>query len=273
MKMNINNPIWRRIFELEETITGKTSPIIYFKRNIFNIRSDMYMSKVKFRGLEFYCTSFEDHYMLPEHFWGKPDAYSIPECHIEKGDVVIDCGGHIGFYSLFASEIASKVFAFEPIPKTYDVLYQNIILWDKYDKIIPVNRALSSNTIPKTFYFFPNRTYGSTQYLKVIQDMAKNSKTKVKKDYEEYELISVASTTIDHFVENKKIKNINFIKVNTEGSDVEVIKGAKETIKNFKPKIVTCEHNPGDNDKILKFILSIRNDYKYINANNRLYLW
>jgi len=264
--------VWRRIFELGEVIRGKTCPIIYIKRNIINIRRDMYMSKVKFRGLNFYCTSFEDHYMLPETFWGKSDAYSIPVCQIERNDIVLDCGAHVGFYSLVMSKLASKVYAFEPIPRIYNILYKNISLWNKQNIIVPINKALSSNTIPKTFYFFPNRTYGSTQYLKIIQDMAKDSKSKVRKDYEDYEIVSVSSTTIDHFVDENELMSVNFIKINTEGSEIEVIKGAEETIKNFKPKMVICEHKPKDKEKIIDLVLSYRCDYEYLDKG-ALFLW
>ena len=50
--------------------------------------------------------------------------------------------------------------------------------------------------------------------------------------------------TLDKFLEkNKKIKKIDFIKIDTEGHELEVLKGAEKTIKKFKPNFIQLEFN------------------------------
>ncbi|MEM1671529.1 MAG: FkbM family methyltransferase [Archaeoglobaceae archaeon] len=71
-------------------------------------------------------------------------------------------------------------------------------------------------------------------------------------------------TTIDKFVEETNIEKVDFIKIDTEGYEREIIKGAKETIRKFKPKMaISAYHLPDDKEKIPELILSIRDDYRF----------
>jgi hypothetical protein len=57
---------------------------------------------------------------------------------------------------------------------------------------------------------------------------------------------------------------INLIKIDTEGSEREILKGAKETIRRFKPRMaIAAYHLPDDKKMIPKLVLSIRDDYKF----------
>ncbi|MCX7998577.1 MAG: FkbM family methyltransferase, partial [Leptospiraceae bacterium] len=60
------------------------------------------------------------------------------------------------------------------------------------------------------------------------------------------------------------IKQVDFIKIDTEGAEKEIIKGAKETIRKFKPRMaIAAYHLPDDKEKIPELVLSIRDDYKF----------
>lgn len=70
--------------------------------------------------------------------------------------------------------------------------------------------------------------------------------------------------TLDNFVDQNNIERVDFIKIDTEGAERQIIKGAKETIKKFKPKMaIAAYHFPDDKEKIPELVLSIRDDYKY----------
>jgi len=88
----------------------------------------MINSIIKFRKYKkkvFYITCKHDIKIFKSIVEGQ---YSIPECHVEKGDIVLDCGAHIGSFSYIASKKASLIFAFEPTPLIYHVLKKNIMM-------------------------------------------------------------------------------------------------------------------------------------------------
>jgi len=177
--------------------------------------------------------------------------YSIPECHVEKCDIVLDCGAHIGSFSYIASKKASLIFAFEPIPSTHHVFKKNIRLW-RIKNIIPIKKAVYLDRRNCSFFVDFMRTDGSTL-----------SKKRAKK-LSQPKLIKVKCISIDNFVKEKRLKRVDFIKMDIEGAEIEALKGAKNTIKKFKPRmVIAAYHFQGDKIKIPKIVLSIRRDYKY----------
>lgn len=61
---------------------------------------------------------------------------------------------------------------------------------------------------------------------------------------------------------------ITFIKMDIEGSELEALKGAKETIKQFKPKLAICVyHKKEDLLEIPQYILSLNPGYKLFLRN------
>ena len=88
-------------------------------------------------------------------------------------------------------------------------------------------------------------------------DSGKEFSTKNKQE-------NVNITTLDNFVKENNINQIDVIKVDIEGYELKFLQGAKETIKRFKPKIIiSAYHCPYDKKKIPKSILEIRKDYKF----------
>lgn len=70
--------------------------------------------------------------------------------------------------------------------------------------------------------------------------------------------------TIDSFVEEHKIEKVDFIKMDTEGYERNIIMGAAKTIRRFSPVIVcSAYHLKDDKIKIPELIKSINPEYKY----------
>lgn len=71
----------------------------------------------------------------------------------------------------------------------------------------------------------------------------------------------IYTESIDQILQGKKA---TFIKMDVEGAELDSLKGAKDTIKNFKPKLAICiYHKPNDIIQIPEFILECRDDYKF----------
>ena len=75
--------------------------------------------------------------------------------------------------------------------------------------------------------------------------------------------VRVNTTTVDEYCVNNKIDKLDFLKMDIEGAEYEVLCGAKETIKKYKPKLAICVyHKPEDIIELPALILGMRPDYK-----------
>lgn len=148
----------------------------------------------------------------------------------------IDVGANVGRYSKYILEnSSSKVIAFEPIQKSFRKLQNIKKLFNNRFYIFKI--GLGDKKSRQTIYYDAknlqwanfNPEVNKINYLK-----NNNKKIECKVD------------TLDNFLKkNKKIleKKIDLIKIDTEGYEFEVLKGAHNTIKKFKPKFIQLEYN------------------------------
>ena len=185
------------------------------------------------------------------------EIYAIPECSVKEGDVVFDVGAHLGFFSYHAKlKGARKIYAFEPNPYAVEILKKHALLWGMADLVIQ-NCALYSEK-KEIELFIPRDPLAS------ISTILSDKRGTVLESFEYSHKIKVKATTIDDFVKENGIERVDFIKIDAEGAEREIIRGAKETIKKFKPRMVTASyHLPDDREAIPELILSIRDDYRY----------
>jgi len=176
------------------------------------------------------------------------DEYNIYESNI-KNKIVIDAGANVGVFSLYASMLgAKKVYAFEPVKETYDMLVKNIKINKLENKVIPINKALGDKNETKTISF-TNAGDASAS----LKEERKGGKCE--------EVISIIK--LDDFVKENKLKRVDFIKMDVEGYEENVLLGAKETIKKWKPILsFSAYHLPTDKERLPKVVRSIRPDYK-----------
>jgi len=174
------------------------------------------------------------------------NQYNLKE-RLIKNKIVIDGGAHNGEFSLISAFLgAKKVYAFEPLSGTREILLKNISLNGLNKKIEVVPLALG-NEIKKVPLFFNFLGDGSA----TIYDNSKR--------YSE----EINVTKLDSFFKIKGIKRIDFIKLDVEGAEGETLMGAREVITQFKPVLsISAYHNPDDKIRIPKIIKSMRNDYK-----------
>ncbi|MEM3630909.1 MAG: FkbM family methyltransferase [Nitrososphaerota archaeon] len=180
------------------------------------------------------------------------DQYDTHSSKI-KGKVVIDVGANVGVFSIYTTIIgAKKVYAFEPVPETYNILKKNIKLNNLENLIIPINKGLGEKDENKIIYFNSSGDIGATLNF---------SKLKYLKEKENK--INVLVTTLDKFIKQNKIPRVDFIKMDVEGYEENVLLGAKETIKKWKPILsFSAYHLPTDKERLPQIVKSIRPDYK-----------
>lgn len=179
-------------------------------------------------------------------YWGGIEAFEGKSIKLfsdllEYSEVVFDIGANVGIYSLIA---ASKdkhivVYAFEPVPRIVDRLCRNMII-NKLQNIIIIPCALA-NYDGKINLYIPDRvipTEAST--LKGFREAA--------------EVITVQSRTIDSFVKERQIERVDLLKIDTEGTEHEVLQGSKEILLRDEP-IIICEVLKGRTEFYLHQIL------------------
>lgn len=144
---------------------------------------------------------------------------------VSPNDCVIDIGANMGWYSVNIAKTypSSKVHAFEPIPKTYSFLEQNIKL-NQVSNIVPHPFGLSNERKDLTFYFYPE---GSC-----------NASSANLSERTDAELITCHVERLDDFVSAYKL-HVDFIKCDVEGAELFAFQGARETLQRDKPIVFT----------------------------------
>ena len=149
----------------------------------------------------------------------------------------LDIGANVGKYTnLLLEETSAKIISFEPLPKAFEDL---ISIEKKNPKRVRVfNLALGENN--KILEL--NHSDEKSQKATFINDFKELSFYDFKKNKK----IKSKVVTLDSFYfDNQDLfnKNIDLIKIDTEGFEFEVLKGAKEIIKRKSPKYIQIEFN------------------------------
>jgi FkbM family methyltransferase len=133
----------------------------------------------------------------------------------------VDVGANSGLYSLYLSRKFKKVYAFEPVPELY-----NTLLKSKLKNTQVFNIALSEKNEEGILYIpISDKTNKNTEASLV--NYADKDNALVRK-------ISVTCRTLDSF----DITDLDFMKIDVEGHEIEVIKGSIETIKKYSPTLL-----------------------------------
>jgi FkbM family methyltransferase len=141
--------------------------------------------------------------------------------------VFVDVGANIGLITLnvLAELPQTLVYAFEPGPHQYSLFKKTIEANNLIDKVILYNEALSSELGSSLFAVHDSKHSSGDGFL--FTGRAKSAK-----------YIHVDCQTLDNWWERNNKKNFNLIKIDTEGSELMILQGAKKAIENCKPIIV-----------------------------------
>lgn len=163
------------------------------------------------------------------------------------GDVFIDVGAHIGKYTLIIASIVGKngkVIAIEPVPYNFEALLHGIRL-NRLTNVIALNIALWSKECLLPLYI--GQYYRKNSPAGLLGLGGSSIKRKVGKK------IKVVAKTLDNVVKELNLNCVNWIKIDVEGSEREVLEGAKGTIRKYKPRIIAeCTINVGETVEFMK---------------------
>lgn len=176
---------------LKRTINGKSVQIL-------NLRN----------GLSFYNANQNTLSIFKEIFVN--NIYNRGEVKIKEGDVVFDIGANVGVFSLYASLInGTKVYAFEPHPTNFKVLLNNV----------------NQNKITNIECFEFALGIDNEDRILIEGNIAGGHKISNEKELANSEgSLKVKSVTLARMKETLNIDTIDFVKLDCEGAEGEIIK-------------------------------------------------
>ena len=176
-------------------------------------------------------------------YWAKTGPDSEPATNkwinsFSNTDVFVDIGANVGLYSLMAGiKGVAKVYAIEPNPFSFNVLCRNIILNKLSDKIVALSMPINKKSSISNF------SLSDTQAGSVGNEITtgKNDKTKIS--------ILTGSFSLDDLIQLQGIKNITHIKIDVDGIEKEILRGANNILSSKTLKSVLIEDPNGNSEK------------------------
>ncbi len=157
----------------------------------------------------------------------EPDQEAALVELIRPGDTFFDVGANMGIFSLLASAAGAKVFAFEPSQKVYQFLTANIESNNRQNSVITIPEAVSDKEGAVQFFETRTGNYGVGRIINFNPNVQKES----------YE---VKTNTLESFV--KKYGSPSVLKIDVEGAEYPILKGASGILKEISPTILVEFH-------------------------------
>lgn len=171
----------------------------------------------------------------------EPITFSYFSRFAREGGLVVDCGANIGIYSLISAKYANKVIAVEPNPLVYLALQKNVKL-NGFSNVRSVNMAVWSSSGKARLYLSSYHEVSTLKYDTMNEYTYGNS-------------IEIETITLDQLLTQEP--EINLIKIDVEGAEVEALKGASEVLN--KTKRIIVEVRKGQSDREVLDILGKHN--------------
>lgn len=171
----------------------------------------------------FFWTGDFDQYFLGHQFEEiyKARIYK-PYLETKANPVVLDIGANLGLFSLYASKYAKHVYALEPTREHFEN-FSKMLKFNEITNVTPIEKALwIKNNIKLPFYRNPNQTMNSLH-----QAVAHQS----------FPPVMVDTVSLDALVEEYKIDHIDLLKIDIEGSEIEIF--SSESFRKVAPIIDT----------------------------------
>ena len=192
-----------------------------FRRRFNMYVYSLYSQKfIEFEGRKMYLDKDDSLHLSIRDY--APTTKELVKRVVKKGDVVVDVGAHVGYYSLLFAELVGEkghVFSFEPSTNC-EILKKNIEI-NSYKNITAVQKAVSNETTVTKLHLTPSLT---THHICNTNRDDSNS-------------VEIQTTTLDDYFCKKNQISVNFIKCDAEGHELEVLKGGEQLLRKFHPII------------------------------------
>ena len=172
---------------------------------------------------------------------------------IKKNDIVIDIGAHIGYFTIYAANSANEgtVYSIEPYKESFEILEKNLKL-NNLTNVKSFHAAISKVTEQITLYIDKKNQIGNSIF----------------KTDETIESEKVESFNLKDFVKTNKIEKIDFLKIDCEGAEFEILLNFDKELMKKINKISAEVHENSNTyslDKLVDFLKE--NNFKVSTSN------
>lgn len=193
----------------------------------------------------------------------EPDLLLLDR-YIHQGDICFDIGSNNGEYTFLFEKYAGakNVYAFEPILKLNKILKKIFTDVNIFQIALSSKNQICDFKIPKinNFYFYSRGKLD----IQILEPNETDS-----------HIVKVECRTLDSFVSELNLLKLNFIKIDVEGHEFEIIKGGINTFKKFKPIIlleIEQRHHDFNIKEIFDFIEALGYKMKFYNILDDTFL-
>ncbi len=176
------------------------------------------------------------------------EEFTLISRYIQSGDNVFDIGANMGFYTIWMSRFISqgKIHSFEADSQNFTRLQDNISLNNLQRYVVANKNAVAD--LDGELYF----TTGLDGENHIAASSVKNA-------------VIIPSVTVDSYAKKHDISSIAYLKIDVEGFEYNVLKGAKELLINKRIDIVQLEINKTIDNSLKKIndVIELLDDYKY----------
>ena len=169
------------------------------------------------------CMAFE-HHGITINIYGRDDREQLDYLRrFAAGNVVCDVGANIGNHTLAFAEVASRVIAFEPNPLIFELLKLNC---RDHPNVTPL-RLAASDSAGTARASAPRTNYGESR----ITDAPKDGELPLT-----FDLVRLDD------VPELNAERVGLIKIDVEGHEANVLRGAERLLRRDKPLVVLEQH-------------------------------
>lgn len=171
-----------------------------------------------------YVIASDDDYLEHIRNGFEPEMVKLFKILAANSETILDIGANIGCTAILFGELSKNIYAFEPSPTTFAYLEKNISNSGR-NNIVPNNFGLGAEPGESTLTFAPsNRSGGFVSN----QTQASAGHTVEK----------IVIRQLDEVVDSLGLQAIDFIKIDVEGFEGHVLRGAKNTLSSNRPVVV-----------------------------------
>jgi FkbM family methyltransferase len=163
------------------------------------------------------------------------DIYAFPGKVMAAGEVVFDCGAHVGVYTRRALKAGAKlVVAIEPSPGNVESLRRNFKEEIEAGRVIVYPKGVWDKEELMPFYQDPDNSAADSFVVRGAKDKV---------------LMHMPLTTIDKIVAELKLDHVDLIKMDIKGATVKALRGAEGTLRTSGSRVVISTEEEQDDPK------------------------